>query len=303
MDVHIDGMTANTTLPSSGLLVLYWIPSVGIGNPTQTVAVPLSEILNYPLPGVVNLGAATFNSASAPYITIPDDIQEQLTNGSVRQLQSAGVKVLLSVLGGNGIGWDDVTEHLAFAAWVRTALIDQYGLDGIDIDNEAGGPANVQNFMNTVGCLREALFGKLLTKALWDDEAYFKAQVGSGYPNAGASLANLLDFGSTMDYGWSLSQQQGLVTTYNGYGLPNDRICIGVQAGPPEQNWMTPIEEVAQLAQWSVQVPILGMMLYTFSQDIQQFTASPQNSIPYPNANDHEWQRTIQSGMGVPQAR
>jgi hypothetical protein len=43
-------------------------------------------------------------------------------------------------------------------------------------------------------------------------------------------------------------------------------------------------------------------MLYTFSQDIQQWTHAPQNSpnYMYPNPNDHEWQKAIVEGMWGP---
>lgn len=36
-------------------------------------------------------------------------------------------------------------------------------------------------------------------------------------------------------------------------------------------------------------------MVWSFSQDIQQFTAYPQNQekLKFPNPNDHEWQRAI----------
>ncbi len=75
---------------------------------------------------------------------------------------------------------------------------------------------------------------------------------------------------------------------------------------------MTPINETYQLAQWCVEPasstkatpPILGMMLYRFSQDIQQWTYGPQNSPSkmYPNPDDHQWQRTIIAGfLGEPQ--
>jgi hypothetical protein len=70
---------------------------------------------------------------------------------------------------------------------------------------------------------------------------------------------------------------------------------------------MTPIGEVSQLAAWVVEPqspaktipPILGMMLFTFSQDIQQFTFGPQNDPGhmYPNPADHQWQQAIVEGM------
>jgi hypothetical protein len=41
------------------------------------------------------------------------------------------------------------------------------------------------------------------------------------------------------------------------------------------------------------------MMVWTFSQDIQQFTADPQNQpgLMFPNAGDHSWQQAIVAAM------
>jgi hypothetical protein len=40
-----------------------------------------------------------------------------------------------------------------------------------------------------------------------------------------------------------------------------------------------------------------GMMLYSFSQDIESFTQLPQHSIHYPSKGDHRWQKTIAETM------
>src|ERR1041384_4789734 len=127
------------SLPSQGAVLTYWIPVVGIGSPTQDVTVPLTDALNYQT-NVVFLGFAAFTSNTAPYITIPDTIVQQMTlqpgqsQTNVQQLQAAGIKVLLSVQGSNGYGWDGISssENADFAQWVQTNLIEQYGLDGID---------------------------------------------------------------------------------------------------------------------------------------------------------------------------
>jgi hypothetical protein len=117
-----------------------------------------------------------------------------------------------------------------------------------------------------------------------------------------------------MGYGWNAAQQTGAIQTYHDLqaggqrvGMNWEQLCIGVQAGPPEVSWMTNIQEVYELAQWVVEPqsptkttpPILGMMLFTFPQDIQQWTHWPQNSpgYKYPNPKDHEWQLTIVKGM------
>ena len=218
-----------------------------------------------------------------------------------------------------------------FADWVKTEVIDEYGLDGLDLDDENGG-YNPQGFLDIVGVLRYYLADKLITKPLYQDLDYFTSyQVSSSFPapfllpipnpNAGKYLGEMLDIGSTMAY-WDTDPNQvdsyHNVTSPDGrnVGLSYNRLCIGVQAGPPPScpscSGVTPIDEVYQLAQWCVAPasstkpipPILGMMLFTFSQDIQQFTCWPQNSAlkMFPNGDDHQWQRTIVAGfLGEPQ--
>lgn len=311
------------------LLASYWIPVVGVGNPKQDVTVPLTDVLNYtladgtPQTKIVFLGFGNFcctpDNFQPPYISVPAGIVQQLTLQSgqtqtaVQQLQAAGIKVLLSVAGANGMGWDNIpyaqgafpySNMVAFAQWVQTNLIDAYGLDGIDIDDEWGGPPSPQAFMDTVGTLRQIMSG-LLTKALWADDQYFQTAVSSNAPyNAGAMLSSLLDLGCTMAYGSPFDSQVQAIVSYTQYGMTWNQLCVGVQAGPRQLGWMTPIDEVSQLAQWAVtpqsgNLPVLGMMLFTFSQDIQQWTYWPQNSPGhmYPNANDHEWQKAIVDGM------
>jgi hypothetical protein len=243
----------------------------------------------------------------------------------VQQLQELGIKVILSVMGytpqgqSSGMGWDGVpaAQNEAFASWVQTNVMEAYGLDGIDIDNEWSGlPENTQSFMDTVGTLRHHMQGTLLTKALWADDDYFTTPVSGNAPyNAGVYLSSLLDFGSTMAYGNDASGLISAVQSYNSLtapdgtnvGMPWNKLCIGVQAGPPELGWMTALSDVAEVAKWAVErqspakpiPPILGMMLFTFPQDIQQWTHWPQNSPGYmwPNPDDHQWQRTIIEGM------
>src|SRR5205807_1219458 len=138
----------STALPGAGLLASYWIPDVGIGSPLQNVQVPLTSVLDYtlhnglPQTNVVFLASAPFASTIAPYISIPEAILEQMTlqpgqtQTNVEQLQTAGIRVLLTLVGSDGFGWDGVSDGGDFAQWIETNVIDQYGLDGIDIDNE-----------------------------------------------------------------------------------------------------------------------------------------------------------------------
>lgn len=323
-----------STLQTEGLLASYWIPQVGIGpdGEKQWVTVPLTDVLKYTLPDgqpqtkIVFIFGATFVANQAPYVDIPNAIVEQMTlqpgqsQTNVQRLQAAGIKVLLSIVGSPGYGWDGIADPNDFAKWVKTNLIDQYGLDGIDIDNEFSNlPTNAQNFMNTIGALRSALSESFISKALWDDHEYFTTSVAQGFPWETTYLGQLLNFGCLMGYGWSYADQISNLQWYHDVtvnelhvGLGWNQLAIGVQAGPPDQGWMTPINETYELAQWCVapvspskQIPpILGMMIFTFSQDIQQWTYSPQNdpSKMFPNEYDHQWQRTIIAGfLGQPQ--
>ncbi len=319
-----------SNLPSQSLLASYWLPDVGIGSQSHMdhVHVPLTDILNYTLPNgqpqtnIVFLANASFTSNSAPYIDIPDEIIQQMTlqpgqsQTNVQQLQAAGIKVLLTLIGKSGHGWDSISDPADFAQSIQTNVIEKYGLDGIDIDHEFSGVSpDPQNFMNVIGTLRSKLpTGSLITKALWQDSDYFTVPVAKGYPNEGAYLGQLLDLGSSMAYG---DDYQGQISFIEGYtnitvngknvGMSRDKLAIGVQAGPSDGGWMTSIGETYKLAQWcvdSTSPPIRGMMLFTFSQDIQQFTYSPQNSPSkmFPNPDDHQWQRTIIAGfLGQPQ--
>jgi hypothetical protein len=197
--------------------------------------------------------------------------------------QSAPLGLGYNINRNPGMGWDGVpaSENAKFAQWIKKEVIDKYGLDGIDIDNEFSKlPENKPAFMDTVGYLRAGLPGSLISKALWQDEDYFLMPVSPGAPNAGKYLARLLDFGCTMGYGIDTEGQKQMVQSYhdleineNSVGMRWEQLCIGVQAGSPELDWMTNIQEVYELAKWVVQPqsptkptpPILGMMLFTVS--------------------------------------
>ena len=316
------------TFPSQGLLASYWIPQVGIGphGSMDYVTVPLTDIRNDQRPdgemqtNLVFLMTANFISAdSPPYFSIPASILQQMTlqegqqQTNVQQLQQAGIRVLLTVNNNGDYGWDVITDPVGFADWVRDSVIEEYGLDGIDIDDENSTATSQQQFINAVGALRIAMPDRLITKALWQDYDYFTIPVGEGFPNSGVYLGQLLDLGSSMAYGYDKDEQISNITSYTditvdgtNVGMSWDQLAIGVQAGPGG-GWMTGIDEVYALAQWCVKPDspaIRGMMLFTFSQDIQQFTHAPQNSPSkmFPNEYDHQWQRTIIAGfLGEPQ--
>jgi hypothetical protein len=314
-------MTIGQSTPA---LVVYWIPYVGIGHPIQKVVVPLTDILNYeradgsPQVTAAILAAATFTGSPdnflPPYLDL-GGLAAVLTprtsdiNGPVRQLQAHRIKVLLSIVGVADMGWDQVpaVQNAAFAQWVQSEVLDKYGLDGIDIDDEyCDLPGDPQRFVDTIAALRGAAPHALITKALWQDEGYFTQPVSTTSPwFPGAYLSQMLDLGSTMTYGTDAAGLEACVEAYTSIligdqnvGLAPSQLCIGVQAGVG--SWMTTLADSEAAAAWVAQQGYGGMMLYTFSQDIQQWTHQPQNSPGYmfPNPNDHEWQRGIIEAMG-----
>jgi len=312
------------TWPSLPLLIVYWPIYVGIGKPLQKVTVPLLDVLNYPRPdgtpqvSVVILSSATFTGTpenfAPPYLTIDDGVLAELmprpgqTMSNVRLLQNAGIRVLLGVVCAKQMGWDNISpaQNQDFANWVKSEVLDRYGLDGVDIDDEfCDVPYDPQGLVDTIGALRLAAPDMLITKALWSDGDYFTLPVSSG-PNAGAYLGQLLDIGSSMDYG-DFEGAPGLEQFTAAYtnipvggrnvGMTPSQLCIGVQAGVG--NWMTTLANTQAVSAWVAQNGYLGIMLYTFSQDIQQWTHQPQNSPGYmfPNPGDHEWQKAIIASM------
>lgn len=280
-------------LPNEKLLVAYWLKDE-LPKPNHFACPPLKDIAGYTLPNgnpqilVVSLFAGEFKGDSQhfnpPYITLPDSIQRVLNSGDVAYLQSKGIKVTLSVVGSGSMGWSCIPKPQEFARWVKSEMVDRYHLDGIDIDDEyANCQGNPQQLVDAVKALRAEMPNHIISKALWSDHAAFQS----------TKLADLLTFGCTMGYGDSIEGLEDDANRYLQLGLPRSKLCVGVQAGPSGQSGMTSLQTTSAVTQWAMDNHLLGMMLFSYSQDIQQFTFSPQHSKPYPSPDDHLWQRVI----------
>ena len=141
-----------------------------------------------------------------------------------------GVKVSISV---GGWGWDAQFEELAAEPESRTAFVqnlkafvDEYQLDGVDVDWEYPDPGpSSQNFLALIRELRIAMPDKLLTTAV---VSHGDAN-GLGVP--GESFA-LFDFVNIMtydgpDHGTMEQFERGL-SYWSGRGLPKEKIVMGV---------------------------------------------------------------------------
>jgi GH18 family chitinase len=148
----------------------------------------------------------------------------------VQKAHARDVKVLISV---GGWGWDEQFEAMAAepesrAAFVQNlkAFVDEYQLDGADIDWEYPDPGqSSQNFLALITELRAALPDKLLTTAVVD----YGDEHGLGIP---AETFNLFDFINVMTYS---GKDHGTMEQFNkgldywrSRGLSRDKLVIGV---------------------------------------------------------------------------
>ncbi len=140
------------------------------------------------------------------------------------------VKVSISV---GGWGWDAQFEELAANPESRNAFVqnlkafvDEYQLDGVDVDWEYPDPGlSSQNFLTLIQELRAAMPEKLLTTAVvshGDDN-------GLGVPNESFEL---FDFVNIMTYDGpdhgSMEQFERGLSYWSERGLPKEKIVMGV---------------------------------------------------------------------------
>ncbi|MBV8685199.1 MAG: hypothetical protein JOZ90_13890 [Alphaproteobacteria bacterium] len=266
----------------------------------KIVHVPLLDILNYKRADgslqvdVVNLWGASFTLPSV-FPTIPlaldPDLEKALTDGSVQKLQAAGVKVVLTIAGsgGNSVGWDSVpaASIYPFAKYLDETILGEagYGLDGVDIDAEYA-RQGTGTLPAVVRAMRETFPStKIISKALWSDLGIIR------------EIAPDLSFGSIMTYGDDAGGLESIFNSYVEHGMAPEKMAIGVSAGPVGHGpQFTSIPTAQALAGWQpANGRKMGMMVWSFSQDIQQFTAWPQNQPDktFPNPDDHSVQRAI----------
>lgn len=160
----------------------------GNGEPLFQVAMVFAANINADA-----TGAATIHLNEQVGRLLDDDIHK------VRALQAQGIQVVATLLNNHqNAGWacfaDDKSAG-AFAAAVRQ-FVDKYGLDGVDIDDEydACKAHYPDSPVRVATALRDALGGKILSKAMWHDVPHFAPAY------RGRRLGDLLSFGLEMSY-------------------------------------------------------------------------------------------------------
>ncbi|WP_219721980.1 endo-beta-N-acetylglucosaminidase H [Microbacterium aurantiacum] len=193
-------------------------PTPPVDDPKRVVYVEvnsndMSNVADYTLEGTLRpafdiavIFAANINydtEKGAAYLHLNERVTETLENADsqIRPLQQRGTKVLLSVLGnhqGAGIANFTSREDAAAFADELAAVVDQYGLDGIDFDDEwskygENGTAqpNESSFVHLVDELRQRL---------GDDKLITLYNIG---PAAEATEFDGIRAGDLLDYAWN----------------------------------------------------------------------------------------------------
>jgi len=159
-----------------------------------------------------------------------------------KALQARGTKVTMSINGnpnwpGHPGGWTNLNAN-EFAQNVAQIVVGDWGLDGVDLDNEASETPD-DNFVEVVLALRQVL----------GPDALLTLPVYLG-PERDAYLSQVQDqisFVSTMAYGLSY---QGQIDLYQQYAplVGDQKVAIGVSNASGPQS--SPYSEVGPLAAW-----------------------------------------------------
>jgi len=203
-----------------------------------------------PMIDVVCLFAGNYAADQPPYLRAENNdppttkplnasIQNVLDDGSVKVLQAEGIKVLLTVMNGHApVGWSEFTSETdaqAFAQYLQTDIVDAYGLDGIDIDDEySSGTPNDTSLAMVTTLMRQLMPTALITKALWQDLDTFQADWNGN------------TLGANLDYGWEMSyggDPQYRLPQYTPY-MPSSKLSLGFSPDNPSSD---PAADIAWL--------------------------------------------------------
>lgn len=181
-------------------------------------------------------------------------VQAALGSGAVAQLQSLGITVLLSVLGNyQNAGWSCFVESTVSNFVDQLAgCVSYYNLDGIDIDDEYSTcETNGTSLIMVTSAMKQAMPGKIISKALYDDSPYFTTNW------------NGLTLEQTLTYGWEMSY---------GEDYPAGRLQPYLNPSPGPNAGMQPAQlalgiwkdtyDLADLWTYAKSVGLGGMMVY-----------------------------------------
>ncbi len=185
---------------------------------------------NKPFFDFVSVFAGNINglNPNKPEIYLNPHVDAILNSNQISTLQNKGIKVLLTLVGNHqNAGWSCMSDENAIKLFANDVvnLVNQYHLDGIDIDDEYSrcGPNNTSVLRIAEAIKSHPGFkGKILSKALYSDQSDF----GSTYN--GHKLTDFLDYGWEMTY--DSKNYADRLSPYAQYGFKKSNLSLGVNA-------------------------------------------------------------------------
>jgi Glycosyl hydrolases family 18 len=220
-------------------------------------------------PSYVNVVPLAFGCPMGDTLTLKFLCSQYTENeviAAVKKLQTNGQKVIMSLIDTPSTNWNQI-NLVTFAQSVKNIVIDEWGLDGVDIDAESSMSSTdyVPAFVELAKEIRKAIGpDKIMTYTCYtgstDDQSIL------------AATAQYYDGLNLMAYFDGVESMIELFQTYAQWFDPS-RITIGVQSG------VTPLAEVASLSKWQPSTgPKGGMMLWTLSEDNPVVTGQPNQT-------------------------
>ena len=231
-----------------------------------------------PFFGLIGLFAANINGANPnePRVYFNEHVQAVLKSAQIKELHQHGIKVLLTLLGNHeNAGWACMTSETSAKKFANDIvdMVNAYQLDGIDIDDEYSAcQTNTYSLIMLAQAIKDnpGFKGKLLTKALFNDYKYFKAD----YKNH--KLAEYLDYGWEMTY--SNSNFDSRLEFYLRNGMTRNKLMIGAWAA-------NTYPDPYALGQYTMNKLLAGAMIYDVTRDSYQYLNQLINGISNDETN------------------
>ena len=247
----------------SEILYAYWQGFTASGtspddSPTLALTPPFVDIvaLAFAAPGP----GSTIDTS---YLTSQNSKESILADARV--LQARGQKVVMSVNESSTVPWPTLAPTI-FAKNVKLTA-EEWGLDGLDLDDEVVSSIPGQEFVDLIKAIRDTMGGEFIISY----PGFLEFRDGF-LPKVKDELTLVC----TMAYWNEFSDAVSLYETYAAM-VGHEKVCIGVKPGQGYNDQHTPIEAVPQLASYQPKgATKAGMMLYSLSLDTRRFTGKPQ---------------------------